>query len=110
MRKSLDKVTLAPGKMFRIEIEEGVELDAWCLEPPERDPKRRYPLLVYVYGEPAGQTVLDRWGGRTYLWHQMLAQKGYVVVSIDNRGTPAPRGRHWRKMVYRQVGILAPSQ
>jgi len=109
MRKSLDKVTLAPGKMFRIEIEEGVELDAWCLEPPERDPKKRYPLLVYVYGEPAGQTVLDRWGGSTYLWHQMLAQKGYVVVSIDNRGTPAPRGRHWRKMVYRQVGILAPS-
>ena len=68
----------------------------------------KYPLLVHVYGEPAGQTVLDRWGGGNQLWHRMLAQNGYVVMSFDNRGTPAPRGRAWRKSVYHQIGILAP--
>ena len=52
--------------------------------------------------------MLDRWGGGNLLWHRMLAQQGYLVMSVDNRGTPAPRGRAWRKSVYRQVGILAP--
>ena len=64
-------------------------------------------MFIHVYGEPAGQTVLDRWGGNNRLWHQMLAEQGYVVVSLDNRGTPAPRGREWRKCIYGQVGILA---
>jgi dipeptidyl-peptidase-4 len=67
-------------------------------------------LLFYVYGEPAGQTVLDRWQGSWYLWHLMLTQQGYIVASVDNRGTPAPRGRDWRRVVYRQVGILAPTE
>jgi dipeptidyl-peptidase-4 len=97
-------------EFFRVGVGEGLELDGWCIKPPKFDPKGKYPLLVYVYGEPAGQTVLDRWGGNTYLWHWMLAQHGYVVVSVDNRGTPAPRGRSWRKAIYRQVGILAPGE
>ncbi len=96
-----------PTEFFRVDIGEGVKLDGWCIKPPDLQPGRKYPLLVQVYGEPAGQTVLDRWGGNTYLWHQMLAQHGYVVVSVDNRGTPAPRGRAWRKAIYRQIGILA---
>jgi dipeptidyl-peptidase-4 len=75
--------------------------------PPDFDSSRTYPLIVYVYGEPAAQTVLDRWGGNTYLWHLLLTQRGYIVVSVDNRGTPAPRGRAWRKSIYHQVGILA---
>jgi dipeptidyl-peptidase-4 len=94
--------------LIRIDIGQDVQLDAWCIYPTGFDSSRRYPLLVYVYGEPGGQTVLDRWGGDTYLWHQLLAQQGYFVVSVDNRGTPAPRGRNWRKVVYRQIGILAP--
>ena len=77
---------------------------------PASIPPKKYPVLVHVYGEPAGQTVLDRWGGELYLWHRMLAQQGYVVLSVDNRGTPAPRGRAWRKCVYRQVGILASAR
>ena len=60
--------------------------------PPDFDPCEAYPVLVHVYGEPAGQTVVDRWGGGNHLWHRMLAQNGYVVMSFDNRGTPAPRG------------------
>ncbi len=96
-----------PTEFFRADIEGGTTLDGWCIKPPVMEPGRRYPLFVYVYGEPAAQTVVDRWGGNTYLWHLMLAQHGYVVVSIDNRGTPAPRGRAWRKSIYRQIGILA---
>ncbi len=113
--------TLAANKVLRAKVEGlarkraeyfklaigGVEVDGWRLVPPDFDPAKKYPLLVYVYGEPAGQTVQDNWGGNRYLWHLMLAQQGYVVASFDNRGTPAPRGRAWRKSIYRQIGILA---
>jgi dipeptidyl-peptidase-4 len=102
--------TLDRGReeFFRVTAGEGVELDGWVIHPPDFDPSRRYPLLVHVYGEPAAQTVLDRWGGFNYLWHTMLAQQGYVVLSLDNRGTPAPRGTAWRKSIYGKIGILAP--
>jgi dipeptidyl-peptidase-4 len=76
------------------------------IKPVDFDPLKKYPLLFYVYGEPAGSTVQDSWDGGD-LWHQYLAQKGYVVVSVDNRGTKAPRGRDWRKSIYGQIGILA---
>jgi dipeptidyl-peptidase-4 len=108
LRKKVRKLRREPTEFFRVEVGDGVALDAWCIKPPEFDPQRKYPLLVYVYGEPAGQTVLNRWSSRGYLWHLLLAQQGYVVMSFDNRGTPAPRGRAWRKCVYRQVGVLAP--
>ena len=98
---------LPSSEFFRVDIGDGVELDAWCILPSDHDPTKKYPLIVYVYGEPAGQTVVDKWGGDQMLWHSLLAQKGYVVMSFDNRGTPAPRGRQWRKSIYRQIGILA---
>jgi len=107
LRETLEKLDRGPSEFFRVDIGDGVELDGWCIRPPQFDPNERYPTLFHVYGEPAGQTVLDRWGGKGYLWHLMLAQKGYVIASVDNRGTPAPRGRQWRKSVYHQVGILA---
>jgi dipeptidyl-peptidase-4 len=77
------------------------------IKPPGFDARRKYPVLYYVYGEPAGQTVMDNWGGNNYLWYLMLAQHGYVVTSVDNRGTPAPRGRDWRKVVYRKIGVVS---
>jgi dipeptidyl-peptidase-4 len=101
---------LPPTESFRVDIGGGVELDGWCVKPAKVDGRRAHPLLVHVYGEPAGQTVLDRWGGSQGLWHRLLAQRGYVVASVDNRGTPAPRGRAWRKSVYRKIGILAPEE
>jgi dipeptidyl-peptidase-4 len=110
LRAKLDALGGDRGEFFRVEIGGGVVLDGWCLKPPGFDPTKRYPVLVHVYGEPAAQNVLDRWGGEMYLWHRMLAQRGYLVLSVDNRGTPAPRGRAWRKCVYRQVGILGPSE
>ena len=107
LREKAEGLRKGPAEFFRVDIGDGVELDGWCLKPPGFDPQKRYPILFYVYGEPAGQTVLDRWDGNRYLWHLMLTQQGYIVASIDNRGTPAPRGRAWRKSIYRQIGILA---
>ncbi len=99
--------SLPKAELFRVNVGDGVELDGWCIKPPNFDETKKYPVLFYVYGEPAGQTVVDRWGGSNLLWHTMLAQQGYVVISVDNRGTPAPRGREWRKCIYRQVGVLS---
>ena len=109
LKRKLASLQPTPGSFFRLDIGSGVLLDGWRILPSDFDSTKKYPVIFHVYGEPAAQTVLDRWGGTTMLWHRMLAQEGYVVVSVDNRGTPAPRGREWRKSVYRQIGILASS-
>ncbi|MEM7113867.1 MAG: S9 family peptidase [Chloroflexota bacterium] len=106
VRERMEGVAKTAVEFFKVKLEDGMVLDGWCLKPPDFDASKQYPVLFYVYGEPAGQTVLDSWGGNRYLWHQFLAQQGIVVMSVDNRGTPAPKGRDWRKCVYRQVGIL----
>ena len=100
------KLKATPYEFFKIDIGEGVILDGWVIKPPDFDPQKRYPVLFHVYTEPWGQTVLDSWGGLNLRWHMMLAQQGYVIMSVDNRGTPAPRGRAWRKIFYRKVGIV----
>ncbi len=96
-----------PAEFFTIDIGGSVSLDGWMLKPSSFDPSKRYPVIVYVYGEPANQTVVDRWGGGPMLFHRALTQAGYLVVSFDNRGTPAPRGAAWRKIVYGAVGDLS---
>lgn len=106
LRNKLQELERRSAEFFRVDIGE-VELDGYMMKPPDFDPNKEYPVLFYVYGEPAGQTVLDRWGGSTYLWHLMLTQKGYIVMSVDNRGTPAPRGRQWRKSIYEKIGIIS---
>jgi dipeptidyl-peptidase-4 len=95
------------SEFFKIDIENGILLDGWMMKPADFDPSKKYPVLFYVYGEPASQTVLDKWGRTEYLWHLMLTQQGYIVASIDNRGTPSPRGRDWRKVIYKKIGTLA---
>jgi len=104
LQERFGKLKSCPTEFFRVDIGEGVQLDGWMIKPPDFDPQKRYPVLFYVYGEPWGQTALDQWGGYR-IWHTMLAQQGYVVMSVDNRGTPAPRGRGWRKSIYRQIGV-----
>ena len=106
--EKLAKLKLAKTEFLKVDIGDGVVLDGWCIKPANLDPTKKYPLLVYVYGEPAGQTVVDRWGGTSWLWHSMLAQRGYVVMSFDNRGTKSPRGRAWRKSIYQKIGIIPP--
>lgn len=105
LKARLDKLDLPEKEFLKVDIGD-VVLDAWMIRPAGFDPGKQYPLLFYVYGEPAASTVQDAWG-REDLWHQYLAQQGYVVMSVDNRGTNVPRGRDWRKSIYRQVGILA---
>jgi dipeptidyl-peptidase-4 len=102
----LAQLKQTPSEFFKVDIGDGVQLDGWIMKPPDFDPSKHYPVLFHVYGEPWGQTVLDAWFGRNRLWHQMLAQQGYIVMSVDNRGTPAPRGRAWRKIIYRKMGIV----
>jgi dipeptidyl-peptidase-4 len=102
----LAQLKQTPSEFFKVDIGDGVQLDGWMMKPHDFDSQKRYPVLFYVYGEPWGQTVMDSWGGRNRLWHQMLAQQGYIVMSVDNRGTPAPRGRAWRKIIYRKMGIV----
>ena len=96
-----------PAEFFEIDIGEGVTLDGWMIKPRGFDPDKSYPLLVYVYGEPAGTTVVDRWGGSRMLFHRAVADEGFVIASFDNRGTPAPKGVAWRKIVYGTIGDLS---
>jgi dipeptidyl-peptidase-4 len=109
LRENVESLERSPVEFFRVDIGEGVLLDAWSMKPPDFNSQKKYPVLFYVYGEPWGSTVRDSWGGNRYLWHLMLNQHGYIVMSVDNRGTRVPRGRAWRKIIYRQVGILASS-
>jgi dipeptidyl-peptidase-4 len=99
-----------PAEFFRVDIGEGVVLDGYMIKPSTFDPSRKYPFITHVYGEPAGQTVNDAWGGNQMLFHRALAEAGYIIVSIDNRGTPAPRGTGWRKVVYGSVGDLSSKE
>jgi dipeptidyl-peptidase-4 len=100
LRASAAPLLASPTEFFKVDIGDGTTLDAWMLKPPHFDPAQKYPVLVYVYGEPAAQTVLDEWGAWNNDYNRAVAQAGYVVVSFDNRGTPAPKGRAWRKVVY----------
>nr|WP_315382173.1 S9 family peptidase [uncultured Sphingomonas sp.] len=107
LARRIAETGLAPTEFFRVDIGGGTQLDGWLIKPADFDPAKRYPILFYVYGEPWGQTVADHWQGSQGLWHRMLAQSGYLVASIDPRGTASPRGRDWRKSIYRQIGIQA---
>ncbi len=90
-------------EFFQVTTADGVTLDGYMIKPLDFDPGKRYPVLYYVYGEPAGQTAADQWSGG---WHKMLAQRGYLIISMDNRGTPCIKGREWRKSLYTKLGVI----
>jgi dipeptidyl-peptidase-4 len=106
LKSKLDALAQGPVEFGQIDIGGGVKLDSWIMKPANFDSTKKYPVLFYVYGEPADQTVRDAYGGSRWLWHLMLTQRGYIVASADNRGTPGPRGRDWRKAVHNQIGSL----
>jgi dipeptidyl-peptidase-4 len=106
LRDAVTKLRRGQSTFVKVAAGPGLQLDAWIMKPADFDSTRRYPLFFEVYGEPASQTVLDRWTGAGYLWDLMLTQQGYVVASVDNRGTPSPRGRLFRKSIYQKVGVL----
>lgn len=81
-------------------------LDVCMIKPANFDPNKKYPVIIEVYGEPAGSTVQDVWSSGD-LWNQYMVNQGYIYVSIENRGANAPRGREWRKCIYGEVGTFA---
>jgi dipeptidyl-peptidase-4 len=92
-----------PVEFMTIPGADDVELNAWMIKPPGFQASKEYPVFMYVYGGPGSQTVKDQWGSLNHWWFQMLAQKGYIVVSVDNRGTGG-RGQEFKKMTYLQLG------
>ena len=88
-----------------VPAEDGAKMPGVLFKPADFDSTRKYPLLFFVYGGPGNTEVNDAWGGY-YLWHSMLTQKGYLVAIVDNRGTPAPLGRKFRKAIYGQLGVV----
>jgi dipeptidyl-peptidase-4 len=110
LKKRVKTLVARPAEFFQVDAGEGVKLDAWMIKPKDFNPAQKYPILFYVYGEPAGQTVLDAWMGPNALFHRAIANEGYLVASVDNRGTPAPKGRAWRKCIYGAVGVLSSKE
>ncbi|HSH20610.1 MAG TPA: S9 family peptidase, partial [Draconibacterium sp.] len=106
LKNKLAKYDIPTKEFFKIKTDDGFDFDAWMIKPVGFNPQKKYPVMFYIYGEPAGATVQDSWSSN--LWDQLLAQEGYIVISIDNRGTNTPRGREFRKSVYKKIGILAP--
>ena len=104
LRGSLSEYELTSKEFFNFKTEQGIKLNGWMMKPYNFDESKKYPVLMYVYGGPGSQTVLDSWD-RHYMWYQMLCQQGYIVVSIDNRGTGG-RGAEFKKCTYKELGKL----
>lgn len=94
-------------EFFKVTTEDGVTLDGWMKKPDNFDRTKKYPIVFYVYGEPASATALDVWGaGNNRLYTGDMAKDGYIYVSMDNRGSPVPKGKTWRKAIYKNIGLL----
>jgi dipeptidyl-peptidase 4 len=110
LRKKMKPLISQPTEFIQLDIGGGVVVDAWMIKPPGFDPSKKYPVFVYVYGEPHAQTVLDDWGKAQTDYHRTIADMGYLVVSIDNRGTPAPKGAAWRRVIHGSLGPLSTEE
>ena len=102
LKTTLGKYNITKKEFFNFVTADNVLLNGWMIKPSNFDPKKKYPVFITIYGGPGSQTVKDQWDGANYLWHQLLAQKGYIVVSVDNRGTGAKytHGRRPVTLVY----------
>ncbi|GAH88008.1 unnamed protein product, partial [marine sediment metagenome] len=98
-----------PTEFIQLDIGDDVVMDAYMIKPRDFNPSLKYPVFVYVYSEPHGQTVLDRWSTRN-IYHHVIADLGYLVVSMDSRGTPAPKGAAWRRAVFPSLGPLSTEE
>ena len=111
-RRRVSPLITQPTEFLKLEIGDGVVMDAWMIKPRDFESTKKYPVFVFVYGEPHAQTVLDDWtGGQNHsLFHRMIADFGYLVVSMDGRGTPAPKGAAWRRSVFGSLGPLSTEE
>lgn len=104
----LAQYQLSPVEFVKVKAKDGTELNASLIKPAGFDPAKKYPVLVFTYGGPHAQVVTDSWGGAGALWHQMLAEKGIAVFSLDNRGS-AGRGHVFEEPVQYHLGKLEVS-
>ncbi len=111
-RRRVSPLITQPTEFLKLDIGDGVVMDAWMIKPRDFDSTKKYPVFVYVYGEPHAQTVLDDWTSSQNhsMFHRMIADFGYLVVSMDGRGTPAPKGAAWRRAVYGSLGPLSTEE
>ncbi|HET8830407.1 MAG TPA: DPP IV N-terminal domain-containing protein [Pelobium sp.] len=94
-------------EFFKVKTSDGIEMDGWMVKPNNFDATKKYPVVFYVYGEPASQTVVDRFGtGFNRLYAGNMAEDGYIYISVEGRGAPAPKGREWRKSIYHRIGDI----
>lgn len=110
IRERMKSVGTSPTEFLKLEIGDGIVFDAWMIKPKDFDASKKYPIFIYVYGEPHAQTVLNEWGAAQIDFHRVVAELGYVVVSIDNRGTPAPKGAAWRRSIFGSLGPLSTDE
>ena len=101
---TINSYRIGQKEFMTIPMPHGTDLNAWIIKPADFDENKKYPVLITIYGGPGVQTVKDEWD-YSLMWHQMLAQKGIIVVSVDNRGTGA-RGAEFKKSTYMQLGKL----
>jgi dipeptidyl-peptidase 4 len=102
---ALKDFRLSKPEFFKFLTSENISLNGWMIKPPDFNPVKKYPVIQYMYGGPNSQTVKNSWMGPNYLWFQLLAQKGYIIVSVDNRGTGG-RGEAFNKCTYKDLGHL----
>ena len=93
----------SPMEFLTVQSHDGVALNASIIKPPDFTPQKKYPVLVYTYGGPHAQVVRNVWGGANFLWHQLMAQKGYIIFSLDNRGS-AGRGHAFETPLHFRMG------
>ncbi len=101
------KNLLPPVEFFTITTEDSITMDGWMVKPKDFDSTKKYPVVFTVYTEPAAQTVQDSYGtGYNFLYNGSMYNDGYIYMSLDGRGTPAPKGAAWRKAIYKNIGII----
>lgn len=105
LKERMLKYNLTKKEFFTFKNSTGIDLNCWMMKPSNFDSSKKYPVLVAIYGGPGSNTVSDAWGGRGHLWHQLLCQQGYIVVSCDPRGTQY-RGREFKHSTYMNLGKL----
>ncbi|MHA7129671.1 S9 family peptidase [Algoriphagus namhaensis] len=105
LRNTVSRFALGKKEFFTFPTVDGTELNGYMIKPVDFDPTKKYPVLMYVYGGPGSQNVLNSWGGTRDMWHQALAAEGIIVACIDNRGTGG-RGRDFKHSTYANLGAL----
>ena len=105
LKKTLGEYNLGKAEFFTFNTTDGVALTGWMLKPVNFDPNKKYPVLQHFYGGPGHQEAVNRYESRNYLWYQMLAKKGYLIVCVDNRGVPG-FGNEFKKATYANLGKL----